>query len=246
MTLIPQFRQMRLKRAAGLEHRMPVEWKANSRRSSAQSTHCSTRPPKPLSQNAGHLSGLLRASHKPLTDAPRTDGIRRDWAEPKTQKTLVKRDFALAAGTGRDPDLRVRIPLGLNRRPLFYRGFFAHPRLASAVALTNLSQTLRHESLERRRLEAPENLSQRDHNSDSVTGCSIRGRKRDASLHHRGIGPNLRQSRSHRAPAPPSDGKQCVTRGCQSLWVGRGRGRRLRRPHSFQTRDIEVSCSSSS
>jgi hypothetical protein len=73
-----------------------------------------------------------RASHKPLTDAPRTDGIRRDEPEPKMRKTPVKRDFAVAPGTGRDPDLRVRIPLGLHVETRTMCGFLFSARTAIA------------------------------------------------------------------------------------------------------------------
>src|ERR1700681_167955 len=57
-------------------------------------------------------------------------------------------------GLGRRPltaVTRVRIPLGLIAKTLVLRGFFRCQRLARAVALTNLSQTLGHEFVERRR-----------------------------------------------------------------------------------------------
>lgn len=53
---------------------------------------------------------LSQCSHR----RPEKAGHRAGRPGSENAKTPIKRDFAIACGTGRDPDLRVRIPLGLN------------------------------------------------------------------------------------------------------------------------------------
>jgi len=76
----------------------------------------------------------LWGSHTALTDAAKLDGIRGDEPVPKTRKTPIKRDFALAAGTGRDPGLRVRIPLGLPKEPRYGAVFHLLDRVLTAAS----------------------------------------------------------------------------------------------------------------
>jgi hypothetical protein len=54
-------------------------------------------------------------SHTALTEPRHRPGLDGTSQGSKLRKHLAKRDFAVVFGTGRDPGLRVRIPLGLNR-----------------------------------------------------------------------------------------------------------------------------------